>query len=308
MSTVLVVDGDRNVLKLVQRALADSNITVLTSTTVVEGLALLEQHGADLLIIDIKLPGLTCPETPDRIRQIDPKVPVTYITVSGASDLAIRAMQLGAFDFLLKPLDAAQVREVVQRAMAARRLTKKPIIVQEASDERGDEGSSGDVLIGRSGPMLDVYKEIGRAAGQDATVLICGESGTGKELVARAVFQHSSRKDRPFLAVNCAALTTTLLESELFGHEKGAFTGADKGRIGKFEQCHGGTIFLDEVGDMSQELQCKMLRLVQEQKFERVGGAKTIQTDVRIIAATNHDLEQMVDEGEFRLDLYHRLN
>ena len=169
-------------------------------------------------------------------------------------------------------------------------------------------GEPHDLLVGRSPAMLSVYKEIGRVAAQNVAVLITGESGTGKELVARAIYHHSLRKGECFLAVNCAALTDTLLESELFGHEKGSFTGADHRRIGKFEQCNGGIIFLDEVGDMSPVTQSKVLRLLQEQKFERVGGTETIQTDVRIISATNRDLEQMIDDGEFRLDLYHRLN
>jgi len=174
--------------------------------------------------------------------------------------------------------------------------------------DQGKEPEEGDILVGRSPGILDVYKQIGRVAAQDVTVLIRGESGTGKELIARAIYQHSHRSNGCFLAVNCAALSDTLLESELFGHEKGAFTGADRRHIGKFEQCNGGTIFLDEIGDMSPSTQSKVLRLLQEQKFERVGGAETIQTDVRIISATNADLEQKIDRGEYRLDLYHRLN
>jgi two-component system nitrogen regulation response regulator GlnG len=182
-----------------------------------------------------------------------------------------------------------------------------PVKIPEP-DELEVEPGHHDVLLGRSPPMLEVYKDIGRIASQDVAVLICGESGTGKELVARAIYQHSPRNGQCFLAVNCAAITDTLLESELFGHEKGAFTGADRRRIGKFEQCNGGTIFLDEVGDMSPATQSKVLRLLQDQQCERVGGSETIETDVRMISATNRHLERMIDAGRFRADLYHRLH
>ena len=241
------------------------------------------------------------------MRVIDPKLPIAFITVSDDSHTAIEAMKCGAYDFLIKPLSLERVRHVVRRALETRRLMEVPVKIPEL-DEIGDEINEHDALIGHSPAMLDVYKEIGRIATQDVSVLICGESGTGKELVARAIYQHSSRSKQRFLAVNCAALSDTLLESELFGHEKGAFTGADRQRIGKFEQCHGGTIFLDEVGDMSPATQSKVLRIVQDQQFERVGGSETIETNVRIISATNRDLEKMIDEGKFRMDLYHRLN
>jgi two-component system nitrogen regulation response regulator GlnG len=213
-------------------------------------------------------------------------------------------MKLGAFDFLLKPLDVEKVRHVVEQALEIRRLTATPVEVPELSAP----AKSDQALIGRSPQMLEVYKAIGRVAPQTVTVLIRGESGTGKELIARAIYQHSLRKGKPFLAVNCAALPDALLESELFGHEKGSFTGADHRRIGKFEQCNGGTIFLDEVGDMAPLVQAKLLRLLQEQRFERVGGNETIQTDVRIITATNRNLETMTEAGTFRPDLYYRLN
>lgn len=306
MPTVLVVDDDRTVLKLAERALAESSVEVLTSLTAAEGLELLEQHRPDVLLLDVNLPDASGLDIVERIRGIDATLPVVYITVSDASDVAIQAMKMGAYDFLLKPLDFEQVQDVVERALETRRLMQEPVSIEQPDEPIN--GEDGDAFIGRSPQMLDVFKEIGRVAAQDVTVLIYGESGTGKELVARAIYQHSRRKDRPFLAVNCAALTETLLESELFGHEKGSFTGADRQRIGKFEQCHGGTIFLDEVGDMSPSVQSKVLRLLQEQKFERVGGAESIQTDVRIITATNRELEKMVDDGEFRLDLFHRLN
>jgi two-component system nitrogen regulation response regulator GlnG len=213
-------------------------------------------------------------------------------------------MKLGAFDFLLKPLEIGSLREVVGKALEISRLMREPALVDEPQTQQ----ATGDVLIGRCLAMQEVYKAIGRVAPQNVTVLVLGESGTGKELVARAIYQHSHRAHAPFLAINCAAIPETLLESELFGHEKGAFTGAERKRIGKFEQCHGGTLFLDETGDMSPLTQTKLLRVMQEQRFERVGGSETIQTDVRLIAATNRDLDKLVAAGEFRSDLYYRLS
>jgi two-component system nitrogen regulation response regulator GlnG len=213
-------------------------------------------------------------------------------------------MKLGAYEYLLKPLELAQLRQVVDRAVEISRRMHVPAIVAggEPVDDRAD------ALVGRCGAMQEVYKAIGRAASQEVTVLISGESGTGKELVARALYQHSRRAAGPFLAINCAAIPEQLLESELFGHEKGAFTGADRRRIGKFEQVSGGTVFLDEVGDMAPLTQAKMLRFLQEQRFERVGGTETIQTDVRVLAATNRDLEALVAAGKFRPDLFYRLS
>jgi two-component system nitrogen regulation response regulator GlnG len=212
-------------------------------------------------------------------------------------------MKLGAFDYLLKPLELPQLRQVVGRALEISRLTHVPAVVadEETADDRAD------LIIARCPAMQAVVKAVGRVAAQDVTVLLTGESGTGKELIARAVYQHGGRAAGPFLAVNCAAIPEPLLESELFGHEKGSFTGADRRRIGKFEQCNGGTLFLDEVGDLSPLAQSKVLRALQEKRFERLGGNETVQTDVRVLAATNADLESAVGEGRFRPDLYYRL-
>jgi two-component system nitrogen regulation response regulator GlnG len=218
--------------------------------------------------------------------------------------MAIEAMRRGAYDYLLKPVDFRRLREVVTAALEVSRLNRVPALVEESETE----DAAADHIVGHSPAMQEVYKAIGRVAPQDATVLILGESGTGKELVARAIYHYSQRSERPFLAINCAALPEALLESELFGHERGAFTGADQRRIGKFEQVNGGTIFLDEIGDMTPATQAKALRLLQQQQFERVGGNATITTDVRIIAATNQDLPAMVESGEFRQDLYYRLS
>ena len=252
------------------------------------------------------LPELSGLETYDAIRQIDPKLPVIYITSHGSSEMAIEAMKLGAYDYVQKPLDKEKLLDLVARAAEMRRLMNVPVSVPRDSDTPTDELDS-DAMLGQSEAMQRVFKAIGRVAQQDVTVLIQGESGTGKELVARAIYHHSDRAGGPFLAVNCAAIPETLLESEFFGHEKGSFTGADSRRIGKFEQCSGGTIFLDEIGDMPPLLQSKILRLLQEQKFERVGGNETIKTDVRIIAATNCDLDELVLEQKFREDLLYRL-
>ena len=304
MRKVLVIDDDRTVHRLAQQAIAKLDVEALSAVDGEKGMAAVEEHRPDVLLLDIMLPGIDGIELAKQIRTLDAKLPIIFITANDDSDVTIEAMKLGAYDYLLKPLDLEQVETLVERALETRRLMQSPVHLPEG-DELAEEG---DVLVGRSPKMLDVYKQIGRVAAQNVTVLIRGESGTGKELIARAIYQHSHRSEECFLAVNCAALTDTLLESELFGHEKGSFTGADRRHIGKFEQCGNGTIFLDEVGDMSPLTQSKVLRLLQEQKFERVGGRETIEVDVRLIAATNRDLEEMIDEEEFRLDLFHRLN
>ncbi|HVU90488.1 MAG TPA: sigma-54 dependent transcriptional regulator [Pirellulales bacterium] len=303
MPNVLVVDDDRAVLHMVSQAFRDSPISVLTAQTAEQALALLDQH-PDVVLLDIVLRDCSGLDLVHKIRARDAKLPVIFITARGSSDTAIEAMKLGAYDYLLKPLHLPKLRELVDRALKIRNLMQVPVEL-----ELGDSSTpGGDELIGRSPHMQEVFKAIGRVAPQDVTVLIHGESGTGKELVARAIYHHGRRADKHFLAVNCAAIPEALLESELFGHEKGAFTSADQRRIGKFEQCSGGTIFLDEVGDMSPLVQSKVLRVLQEQRFERVGGGETIQTDVRIIAATNRDLKHMALNGNFREDLYYRLN
>ncbi len=305
MSTVLVIDDDRSVLRLIENAFRDNaDIKIVTAGTAHDGVSLLETAKPDIVLLDVMLPDMSGLEAYHQVRAIDHKLPVIFITVGGTSDMVIEAMKLGAFDYLLKPLDLQRVREIAGQAFEVRRLMHVPVRVHE----KGAVEINGDSLVGRAPQMQDVYKAIGRVASQDVAVLILGESGTGKELVARAIYHHSHRANGPFLAVNCAALTESLLESELFGHEKGSFTGATSQRIGKFEQCSGGTLFMDEVGDMSPLMQSKVLRVLQEQQFERVGGTQTIRTDVRIIAATNRNLERMVGEGKFREDLYYRLN
>src|SRR5437660_533863 len=238
-----------------------------------------------------------------QLRQIDARIPVIFVTLAKSADAAIEAMKHGAYDYLFKPLDLHQLRRVVGEALEVARRMREPAVVAETLPDADVEGA----IIGGCPAMREVYKAIGRVAGQDVPVLITGATGTGKELVARALYQHSTRAKAPFLALNCAAIPDNLLESELFGHEKGAFTGADRKRIGKFEQVSGGTLFLDEVGDMPLALQAKMLRVLQDQSFERVGGNETIRTDVRLIAATHRDLKAWSAGGKFRPDLYYRL-
>jgi len=305
MARLLVIDDEANVCYSLERALASETLEVISAETAKEGIDRVRRDCPDVVILDVRLPDISGLEAYGQIREIDPRVPVIVITAHSTTETAIEAMKLGAYEYLLKPVDLQQLREVLASALELSRLGRVPTVL----DEPGQAADApGDRLIGRSAAMQNVYKAIGRVASQDVTVLILGESGTGKELVARAIYQHSRRARGPLLAINCAAIPETLLESELFGHEKGSFTGADRRRIGKFEQASGGTIFLDEVGDMSPATQSKLLRLLQEQRFERVGGNETIQTDVRMIAATNQDLASLVAKGRFRQDLFYRLN
>ena len=306
MPTLVVVDDERSILSVFQRVFGSSGgVELLTAQTGEDGLRLVRERNPDAVILDVMLPDQPGLEVFAAIRELDPRLPVTFITGGGSSATAIEAMQRGALDYLSKPLDLADVRQVVERAFRVRRVMVDSIDIDPATPR---DAAPGDAMIGRCPAMQIVYKAIGRVAAQNVTVLIRGESGTGKELIARALYQHSDRAKGPFLAVNCAAIPETLLESELFGHERGAFTGADRKHIGKFEQCNGGTLFLDEIGDMAPLLQSKLLRILQEQRFERIGGTETVQTDVRVIAATNRNMEQMVQANHFRGDLYYRLN
>lgn len=307
MARVLLVDDDRSVHLMVNRSLEKIAETpeVQTCGDGDSAIALTRSFEPDCVLLDVMLPGgVSGLDILREIHGIDSKIPVIMITGGGDSSTAIEAMQLGAYDYVNKPLDLPALNELVQRALETRRMASVPVALETSTNTE----QAGDAFVGRSPQMLEVFKTVGRVAKQNVPVLIRGESGTGKELVARSLYQHSERVGKPFLAVNCAALPDTLLESELFGHEKGSFTGADRKRIGKFEQCNGGTLFLDEVGDMSGVVQGKVLRLLQDQTFERVGGNETIQTDVRIISATNRPLEDMVEAGQFREDLLYRLN
>jgi two-component system nitrogen regulation response regulator GlnG len=304
MPLLLVVDDESAILVAFRRAFRNMKLEVITAESAADGLTLFEQRHPDVVVVDVQLPDLGGLDLFRRIRALDARTPVIFITGKTTTDTAIEAMKLGAYDYLFKPLELGPLRQTIDRAVTLSRLVHTPAVVAEGEgvDERAD------AIIGRCPAMLQVYKAIGRVAEQDVTVLITGETGTGKELVARAIYQHSQRAEGPYLAINCAAIPEQLLESELFGHEKGAFTGADRSRIGKFEQCSGGTLFLDEVGDMSPLTQSKLLRVLQEQRFERLGGNETIKTDARVLAASNRDLAALVTRGRFRQDLFYRLS
>jgi two-component system nitrogen regulation response regulator GlnG len=304
MEKLLLVDDEADVQYSLRRILDSPQIELTTAASGEEALRLLPKLKPDLVLMDVRLGGLSGLETLRRIRQFDAKTPVIMMTAYGTTQTAIEAMKLGAYDYLLKPFDVPKLKELVASALQAARAMRQVVSYEPLL--ASEDYAVG--IIGRSEAMQSVFKLIGQVAATDATVLITGESGTGKELVARALYHHSGRSERPFLAINCAALPDNLLESELFGHEKGAFTGATVQRIGKFEQCHRGTIFLDEIGDMSLATQTKILRVLQSGSFERVGGNQTLRVDVRVIAATNRDLEKAVAEKTFREDLFYRLN
>jgi two-component system nitrogen regulation response regulator GlnG len=305
MGRVLLVDDDpAMILDQVTHALGPQGIQIDVARTAEEGLQQVAAQPPDVILLDVHLPGLSGLEAYQRIRQIDGRIPVVFITWAATADTAIEAMKEGAYDYLFKPLDLALLRGVVAQALELARLMRRPAVVAETLPAE----DSGDAIVGRCPAMAEVYKAIGRVAAQNVIALITGESGTGKELVARAIYQHGTRARAPFLAINCAAIPEGLLDSELFGHEKGSFTGADRRRIGKFEQCNGGTLFLDEIGDMPLATQAKILRLLQDQSFERVGGNETVRTDVRLLAATHRDLKAWSAQGKFRQDLYYRLS
>jgi two-component system, NtrC family, response regulator AtoC len=304
MAYLLLIDDDDFLIpQQVRRALLPDSHRVEVAGTGAAGIEIVRTDPPDVILLDLMLPDQSGLEVYQHIRSIDARIPVIFITMAKKADAAIEAMRHGAHDYLFKPLDLQQLRQVVGEALeVAQRMRTHTVITETPLTSAAD----GDIL-GGSAVMCQVYKAIGRVAAQDVPVLITGESGTGKELVARAIYQHGPRAKARFLALNCAAIPENLLESELFGHEKGAFTGADRRRIGKFEQCNGGTLFLDEIGDMPLALQAKILRVLQEQTFERVGGNETIRTDVRLIAATHRDLKAWSAEGKFRPDLYYRL-
>ena len=303
MPKLLIVDDDTLILDCFRYAIPDEKITIETATSAAQALSVFQNDSYDVVVTDIRLPDSSGLQLLQDLHELDRKVPIILMTGHGTASTAIEAMRKGAFEYLLKPLDPDVLMSVLDRAWEASRMARTPakIAVDDGSDE-------GDLLVGQCSAMQEVYRQIGRVAGQDVTVLILGESGTGKEVVARAIYQYSKRSERPFLAINCAAIPENLLESELFGHEKGSFTGADRKRIGKFEQCDGGTLFLDEIGDMTPLTQTKVLRVLQDQQFERVGGNETVCTNVRLIAATNRNLTEMMEKEEFRSDLYYRLN
>ncbi len=302
MSSILIVDDDDQLRMSFAKLLTEEGYDIHTAPTGEAGVEEVKKKAPWLVIMDVRLPRMNGLEAFGEIRKIDSTLPVIIMTAFGTTDTAIEATKLGAFDYILKPFDIPAVLTLIEQALEAGRLMRSRVEMNAEPDI-----VKPDVLIGRSDVMQEVYKSIGRVASTDATVLIRGESGTGKELVARAIYQHSKRADKAFLVINCVAIPETLLESELFGYEKGAFTGASNRRVGKIEQANGGTVFLDEIGDMPISIQAKILRLIQERSIERLGGGKPIPVDVRIIAATNRNLEKAIRADRFREDLYYRL-
>ncbi len=304
MDKLLLIDDEADVQYSFRRIFDSPELELHTASSGEEGLRLIPKIKPDLILSDIRMAGLNGLETLRRIRQLDPKLPVILMTAYGTTQTAIEAMKLGAYDYLLKPFDVPKLKALVAAALKAARDMRQAVALQPMLESEDYEAG----VIGRSESMQAIFKLIGQVAATDATALITGESGTGKELVARAIYHYSRRSERPFLAINCAAIPENLLESELFGHEKGSFTGATQLRIGKFEQCDKGTIFLDEIGDMTSTTQTKILRVLQNGTFERVGGGESIKVDVRVIAATNKPLEEAVKAKQFREDLFYRLN
>ena len=304
MAHLLLIDADSVLIpKQVRQAFPAPSHRIEVAGTGSAGLEHVRMCPPDVILLALRLPDQSGLDVYRQIRRMGVRTPVIFVTIVGTAEATIEAMKQGAYDYLCKPLDVDHLRRVVGEALEVARSMRMPALVADAHPD--PEATPN--IVGGSPAMREVYKAIGRVAAQDVPVLITGESGTGKELVARAICQHGSRADSAFLALNCAAIPENLLESELFGHEKGAFTGADRRRSGKFEQCDGGTLFLDEVGDMPLAVQAKVLRLMQEQSFERVGGNETVRTDVRLIAATHRDLRTAAAEGRFRPDLYYRL-
>lgn len=306
MARLLLIDDDRSLLpKQIRQAFPLPTHILHVARTAADGIKHVRaDQPPDVILLNPRLPDGSGLDVYQEIRRLDARIPVIFVTVAKSADAAIEAMQHGAYDYLFKPLNIEDLRRVVGEALEVSRRMRESAVFSETLPEPDVEGA----IVGTCPAMREVYKAIGRVSSQNVPVLVTGESGTGKELVALAIYHHGPRARTPFLALNCAAIPENLLESELFGHEKGAFTGADRRRIGKFEQCNGGTLFLDEIGDMPLSLQAKLLRVLHEQAFERVGGSETIRTDVRLIAATHRDLKVLSDEGKFRSDLYYRLS
>ncbi|HAY23213.1 MAG TPA: sigma-54-dependent Fis family transcriptional regulator [Desulfobacterales bacterium] len=307
MENILLVDDDEGLIHFLHRFFVRQGYGVCACSSGQAALERIAGEQFDLILLDYKMPGLNGLDTLREVRRLQVKTPVIIMTAYGTTDTAIEAMKLGAYDYLLKPFDREELQRIAADALEVNRLMKEGVsfpghVCRPAAPDRGPIK-----IVGNHRRMQEVYKLIGQIADKDVTILITGESGTGKELVARAIYHHSHRKDKPFLAINCAAIPEMLLESELFGYERGAFTGAARTHIGKFERCQDGTLFFDEIGDMSLSIQAKVLRVLQYGEFERLGGNENLKVNVRIIAATNKNLEREVEQGRFREDLYWRL-
>jgi two-component system, NtrC family, response regulator AtoC len=309
---ILVVDDEANLRRVLAAQLGRDGYEVHTAPDGEAALAFLREHHVDLVITDLRMPNLGGMDLLRAALRDQPELPVIILTAHGTVDTAVEALKTGAFDYISKPFDQDEVRLVVRKALRTRALASRDASRQPAAEPeetREDAASTNRFgIIGTSRAVVDLYALIDKVAPTPSTVLVTGESGTGKELVARALHEESSRKDGPFIKVNCAAIPTTLMESELFGHEKGAFTGAVGSKPGRFELASGGTLFLDEIGEIPPEMQVKLLRVLQESEFERVGGVRTLRVHVRLVAATNRDLKKEIDLGGFREDLFYRLN
>ena len=299
---ILLIEDDASLAANLCDVLSEDGFKVSVCNRGDEGLRRASADESDVVLTDLRLPGLGGLELVRQLHDTMPRLPVVLMTAHGTVETAIEATKLGAYDYLQKPFEMPALIGLLQRAADASRLMREPVSLPDVP------AGGRTALVGTSRAMQEVCKEIGRVAAKPITVLVRGETGTGKELIARAIYQHSARAKSPFIAINCAAIPENLLESELFGHERGAFTGADQRRIGRFEQANHGTLFLDEIGDLPANTQVKLLRVLQQQTFQRVGGSEPISVDVRVIAATHRDLETMIREGTFREDLFHRLN
>ena len=304
METILIVDDEKNYLVVLSSFLSEEGYEPITADNAQQALDIVENTDLDLVLTDMKMPSMDGIELLKRIKENSPDLPVVMMTAYGTVEKAVEAMQLGAFNFVLKPFQNETLKQIIRNAVSTYSVLKENRRLVEALESR----YRFDNIIGKSKPMLAVFDIIQKVAHTKATVLVTGESGSGKELIAKAIHFNSLRRNKPFVAVSCAALSETLLESELFGHERGAFTGAVAMRKGRFELADRGTLFLDEIGDVPASVQVKLLRVLEEMTFERVGGTRTIAADIRLIAATNKDLRDEVEQQRFREDLYFRLN
>jgi two-component system NtrC family response regulator len=304
METILIVDDEKNYLVVLEALLGPEGYEIITTDNARDALRLVRESDLDLVITDIKMPGMNGMVLLEECKKIKPELPVIMMTAYGTIEMAVEAMKNQAYDYITKPFQNEQLKLTVKKALDNYRLIKQNKLLSEALSDRFKFGN----IIGKSKPMIEIFDSISKLAQARASVLITGPSGTGKELIAKAIHYNSPRKDRPFISVNCGALTETLLESELFGHEKGAFTGAVAMKKGRFELSDRGTLFLDEIGDMPPPLQVKLLRVLQEMEFERVGGTRTIKVDVRVLSASNRNIKEEVAKELFREDLYYRLN
>lgn len=302
MKKILIADDEKNMRWILEKNLKDEGFNVIEAADGEEAFELFLDQEPDMAILDYRMPGIDGMEVLKRIKTINEKVPVIMITAHGSTDAAVEAMKLGAIDYISKPFDIEELKMTIKKALNIEELNKTIDYLKTQVVDAYDKK-----IIGNSKKMQDIFDVIGRVADTPATVLVTGESGTGKELIANAIHNKSSRRDKPYIKVNCGAIPDTLIESELFGYEKGAFTGAQNRKVGRFDRAQGGTLFLDEIGELSLPLQVKILRVLQEREFERVGGTEVIKADVRIVAATNRDLDKMVQEGKFREDLLYRL-